>query len=233
MSDELDDDVRDRLVAAARGAVSLVPFVGGPLSELISHTIPNLRQDRIVAYLRELAIKLDQLEEGIAKEALSNPLNIDAVETGGYQAARATSSERVKQIAEIVFKGLQGDAANAIRRKRLLTLFGELDDDEVAILNAYGQSIGGDGQDAWANVDRPFGAHLGSSPDEVDREKLYELGIERLLSLGLLKRNYRSVKKGELPEFDARKGTFKNYVDISYLGRMLLREIELPSVIDR
>ena len=52
MSDQLDNDWRDRAALVTKVAASLVPVVGGPLAELVTEIIPRLRQDRIVEYLR-------------------------------------------------------------------------------------------------------------------------------------------------------------------------------------
>lgn len=119
-----------------------------------------------------------------------------------------------------------------IRRKRLLLLLGELDDDEINILNAYDRTYGGLDRDAFANINLPDRAHLQSPIEVVDQHQLYQAGRKHLLRLGLLKKNYGSVKKGQLPEFDAREGDFKHRVEVSYLGRMVLREIGLGSPFD-
>jgi hypothetical protein len=71
-----------------------------------------------------------------------------------------------------------------------------------------------------------------SPVSELDAEKLYDAGEQHLLRLGLLRKNYGSVGRGELPEFDARSGDFRHRVEISYLGRMLLRAIGQPSPYD-
>ena len=233
MADNLDSDIRDQLVAIARGTANLVPFVGGPLGEVISQVVPRQRQDRIVTYLRQLAEKLETLEKSIAKEALSDIGKVDLIETGGYQAARATTRERISTIAEVVFNGIKRESAETIRRKRLLDIFGQIDDDEAMLLNAYGQSYGASNSNVWDTINRPPPAHLGSPKQDVDQEKLFELGRERLLRLGLLERKFGLVKKGEYPEFDARTGGFKGHIQISYLGRMLLRDMGAPSPFDR
>ena len=44
------------------------------------------------------------------------------IETGGYQAAHATSDKRIEQISEAVFNGIQAQDAEVIQRKRLQTL---------------------------------------------------------------------------------------------------------------
>ncbi|MHC1548823.1 hypothetical protein [Phyllobacterium sp. K27] len=154
------------------------------------------------------------------------------VEAGGYEAARSTTEKRITEIVELVFNGLKHEAADIVRRKRLLEILTQIDDDEVLMLDAYGQTYESHRPDAWKNVDRPNSAHLQSTVSAIDQEALYELGRERLLRLGLLKRRFGSVKKGEYPEFDAKAGGFKGRVEISYLGRMLLREMGLSTASD-
>ena len=224
MPDGLDKTWRDHAALATRVAASLVPIVGGPLAELITEAIPRLRQDRMIEYLRQLDEKMGLLEKVLSDRLSADEERIDLIETGGHLAARATTAERISHIAEIVVHGLSSDEVNFIRRKRLLGLYGEIDDEEFLLLRAYGGSEGGFHSNAWDTVDRPLPAALGSSREQLDQAKLYEVGEENLLRLGLLERRFGPVKKGEYPEFDARSGGFKSHVGISYLGRMLLRE---------
>lgn len=231
-SDGLGDDWRDRLVAITKGAVSLVPLAGGPLGEIIGAVVPGQRADRIADYLRGLAVKVDDLEARVQQSLAESAEKVDLIEEGGYQAARATSKKRLDQIVEAVARGLAEEDADVIRRKRLLTILGELDDDEVALLNAYGRSYGGADRTAFDEINRPRPPHMRSSIAEQDRNRLYETGKEHLVRLDLLKKNYGIVKKGEVPEFDARSGDFKHHLEISYLGRMLLREIGLITPFD-
>lgn len=230
MSDDLDTNAKDRLVAATRGALAAVPFAGGLLGELVTEVIPGLRQDRIVAYLRLLEERVGAMEEANAKAALANPEKIDLIERGGFQAARATSRERIGQIVEVVARGLAADDADVIRRKRLMELLGEIDDDEAAILTAYGRSYAGGDRNAFDAISRPGPPHMSAGREVIEQNKLYDLGVDHLLRMGLLERRYGNIKKGEYPEFDSKTGGFKGQVQISYLGRMLLREmgIELP-----
>lgn len=230
MSNDLDNNAKDHLAAATRGALGAMPFVGGLLGELVTEIIPGLRQDRIVAYLRLLEERVAAMEGSSAKAALANPEKIDLIERGGFQAARATSPGRIDQIVEVVARGLAADDAEIIRRKRLMELLGEIDDDEAAILVAYGHSYAGGDRNAFEAISRPDPPHLGAGRAVIEQNQLYELGKDHLLRMGLLELNCGNVKKGQLPEFDARKGGFKGRVQISYLGRMLLREmgIALP-----
>ena len=119
---------------------------------------------------------------------------------------------------------------NLVRRKRLIGLFGEIDDDEFLILNAYAQSYGSGASQAWEKINRPSPAAIGSSPDVMDNVELYDLGTQNLLRLGLLERKHHPVKSGQYPPFDPRSGGFKSRIRISHIGRMLLKEtgISLP-----
>lgn len=232
MSDNLDNTTRDHLVALTRGAVNAVPFVGGLLGELITSVIPEQRQERIVAYLRELGARLEQMEQAAMQSALRNPEKIDLIESGGYLSARATTSSRIAQIAEVVANGLASNEAEIVRRKRLFALLGEIDDDEVTLLTAYGQTYGvglNGAADAWEATNRPPPSHIGAGRELIEQNKLYDLGRDRLLRMNLLERRY-SFKKGQTPEFDDKTGLPKGNVQISYLGRMLLRSmgIQMP-----
>ena len=173
MSDQLDNDWRDRAALVTKVAASLVPVVGGPLAELVTEVIPRQRQDRIVEYLRELDRRMASLEREKVEGFLADAERIDLVESGGHLAARATSSERISRLAEIVFRGLKSAEATLVRRKRLIGLFGEIDDDEFLLLNAYGQSHVAPASQAWEMIDRPPPAVIGSPPEQIDDATLY------------------------------------------------------------
>ena len=228
--DDLGEDEHDALAATGRAMSGLVPMFGGVIGELITKIIPDQRTERIVRYVRDLNTRLEAFEADL-DAILAEPENIDLIEEGGFQAARATSWERVDKIATMVANGLRSEDADLVRRKRLTRLLGQLDDDELVLLNAYGQSYGGD-RGIWQMVNRPDPADLQSSRTEIDAEKLYEAGREHLLRLGLLRKNYRTPPRGQAPTFDTRKGDYEHSVEISYLGRLLLRHLDMASPVD-
>lgn len=230
--DRLEDDYRDQAVAIGKGLVSLVPFVGGPLGEIIGAVVPNQRADRIATFVRALDEYIKTFAEETRNGLAASKAKIDLIEEGGYQAARAISPERIVQITEAVARGLVEDDADVLRRRRLLVILGELDDDEVALLNAYGRSYAGADRDAFNRIGRPERPHMRSSVEVREADRLYQVGKQHLLRLDLLERNYGSVKKGQLPEFDSKAGDFKHTVEISYLGRLLLKEIGMTTPFD-
>lgn len=74
---------------------------------------------------------------------LSNVDKLNMMEEGGYQAARAVSHERLAVIVVIVATSLSQSDADVVRRKPLLRILDQLNDDQLILLNAYGQSYGG------------------------------------------------------------------------------------------
>lgn len=230
--DGLDDNFTDRLVAISKAAVSLAPLVGGPLSEAIGAVIRGQRSDRIAAYLRALAVRVQDLEEQVCGVLQDQPEKIGVIEEGAFQAARATSSNRIALIVEAVAQGLDGRDAETIRRNRLLRLLGDIDDDEVALLNAHGRAYGTGDYRAFDDLNEPEPTDMQSSVEDLDGAKLYKAGEEHLLQLGLLQKNYGSYRNGDTPKFNFRLGDYKHSIEISYLGRMLLREIGLTPPFD-
>ncbi|HEX3889009.1 MAG TPA: hypothetical protein VHW05_16065 [Phenylobacterium sp.] len=73
---------------------------------------------------------------------------------------------------------------------------------------------------------------LASPRTTLDQSQLYEAGKDHLVRLGLLRKNYGNVKRGDTPEFDASEGDFKHRLEVSHLGRMLLREIGMETPFD-
>lgn len=231
-SDGLDGELVDKLVSVSKGAAGLIPMIGGPLAEVVGSVIPGQRADRVAKYLRGLASRVEQLESKVQEALLNDPEKVDLIEEGGYQAARAISSKRIEMIVEAVSRGLTLGDAELVRRKRLLSLLGEIDEDEMMLLNAHGRAYGGMDDAPFSDIERPRPVHLGSSIEDMEQEQLYESGPNHLIRMGLLRKNYGSVKRGQTPDFDAREGDFKHHVEISQLGRMLLKEIGMPTAFD-
>lgn len=233
--DGLDDNFKDKLLAIGKGVAGICPY-GGVISEVVSSVIPGQRVDRITEYLRQLSVRVDKLDEQVKNNIVNSPNKVDLIEEGGHQAARAVSQDRIDMIVSAVERGLTEDDADVLRRKRLLRVLGELDDDELVLLNAYGQSYGvGMGsmdRDPFEDVNRPRSPSLNSGEEELERYQLFQAGKNSLVRHNLLRKNY-GVKKGQLPEFDAHEGDFKHRVEVSQLGRMLLKEIGMPTPIDQ
>lgn len=130
---ELEAKLPDHLASAARGLAGLVPFAGTALGEVLTQIVPNQRLDRIAKYLSILEARMNEAELEIQLISQSAE-KVDLIEEGAVQATRATSDERIEHIARLVAQGLSTSDAWAIREKRLMKIFEQLDDEEVLLL---------------------------------------------------------------------------------------------------
>ncbi|MGH6793547.1 MAG: hypothetical protein ACRECF_12515 [Methyloceanibacter sp.] len=204
---------RDRTAAFARALAGMVPIAGSLIAELITEVVPGQRLERIEYWLRHLVERLASVEEAALRERLRKRENVALFEEGAYQATRAISEERRRQIAELVAGGIADDRRDYVESLRLLRLLGELDDGEVIILAGYLQkNRDGDYRARHANVLRDLAVHLGSSRDEIDADTVRKAGRQHLVRLGLL-------DQGALGG-DAS-------IQLNRLGRLLLRRIGL------
>jgi hypothetical protein len=204
---------RDRAVAVARGLAGMVPVAESLIAELITEVVPGQRQERIEHWLHHLAERLSLIEEATLRERLREPEGVALFEDGAYQAARAITDERRRQIAELVVTGITNDRRDQLQSRRLLRLLGELDDAEVIVLAGYLSKNRQCGYwEQHANVMGGAPPHLGSSRDEVDVAEVREAGRRHLVRLGLLEEGMIGGP---------------TVAQLSSLGRLLLRRIGL------
>jgi hypothetical protein len=204
---------RDRTLALARAVAGMVPIAGSLIAELITEVVPGQRLERAEDWLRHLTERLTGVEEAVLRERLRKPENVALFEEGVYQAARAFSEERRRQIAELVAGGIADDRRNQLESHRVLRLLGELDDAEVIILAGYLQK--NRESDYWerhGNVVQGLAVNKQSSRDGLDVATVREAGRQHLVRLGLLD-----------------QGTLGGAASIQLngLGRLLLRRIGL------
>ena len=203
---------RDRTVAVVRAVAGMVPFAGAAIGELITDIVPGQRQARIEDWLKLLAERLAAVEQPALRARLSEPENVALFEQGAYQAVRALTEERRRQIAELVAGGIADARRDYLESRRILRLLGELDDAEVVVLAGHlSKNLQGDYWQLHANVLYGPAVHHGSSQEEVDLAAVREAGQQHLLQLGLLEQEAR--------------GNQRPTIRISPLGRLLLRRI--------
>jgi hypothetical protein len=224
----------DIITSLTKGGVGAVPFVGSLMAEIVGNVIPNQRVDRLVRFVHLLDERLAQVERDTAKERLTEEAGVDILEDAFAQAARATTRERLEQISSVVANGIAAPELDHAETKRMLWLLGQLNDIEVVLLRArLAQSTGEvQADEPWRakhkEVLRPRTPHLGSPREEVEEAMLHASYTQHLVDLGLLRHRFRSVRKGELPEFDDRTGMMKaSGTEVTTLGRMLLRYLNL------
>jgi len=229
----LGEDFGPRVMTVTvKGVLGMIPGVGGLLAEVASQFIPQQRLERLEAYGRHLTARLDDMDEAKLREKLEDPERVDLFEEGAMQSVRALSPERQDYIASIVARGITGDDKARIEAKRMLKLLREIDDDQMIILvgklhrNERDHSF----HERHSEILEPPRVHLGSERGELDKQALFELARIELVRLGLLAPTFKTLKKGELPEFDQKTGMIKQQSRrLTPLGRMLLRHVGLAA----
>lgn len=221
---------KDTGAALVKGGIGAIPVVGSILGEVVGLIIPNQRMNRIEAYLRHLSDRLASADAESLRSKFDDPEVVDLFEEGAVQSVRALSEERRAYITQLVANGITGDEKARIEAKRLLNLLEQIDDDQIIIMASYLDRHDDDNE--WrqkhAAILEPVRAHLQSSQDELDAHTLQELTRNQLMKLGVLGGKFKTVKKGEVPEFDTDSGTMKiSYRSLTPLGRLLLTRIGL------
>ena len=226
----LHPQTRDHVSKLARAVAGAVPFVGSTIAEVIDHTIPNQRLDRIVAFVKRLEERLREIEESEASGLLETPEAIDLLEEGMFQAARALTDERLERIARLLRNSLTSEDMEHLEKKTLLELLSRVNDAELIILQSYAlhPQVRRDFFEQHTDVLSGVRAHLASSQEDIDRAAIRETYRRKLRELGLITPRFRQARRGELPEWDIKTGMIKTTGDrLTPLGRLLLRHLDM------
>jgi len=221
----------DYVVLAAKAVLGAVPFAGSLLAELAGTIIPNQRIDRLAKFAAELEARIATLDQHAMRAKLADENFTDLVEETMRHAARAVSDERRRYLAALLANGINSSEVTYIESKHLLRILGELNDFEVVWLRSYlDPTLGGDQEFRARHSDvlDPIAPTMGSSQAELDKAAIQKSYKEHLTRLGLLEPRYETDIRTKQPVFDGfRSGLKIRGYDITGLGRLLLRQIEL------
>lgn len=231
-ADALENNRRDLGVAAARAVAGLIPWLGPFVAEIINSLIPNQRLDRISKFAQYLEERLSRLEKDAVDRRLQQEDVVDLVEDGFFQAARARTDDRKKAIAHLLARGISDDEAKVLSYRHVLSVFGQLDDVQVVHLHYFGLEGNLSSQREFyerhrdtLSTDAPV---IGASPEVIDGSTIFASERDEMVRLGVLRRNFKKPKSGELPDFDDKTGMMKaSGYRITSLGRLILRYTEL------
>jgi hypothetical protein len=229
MTNDLEQDKTDALVATAKSVLGAVPFAGPLLSELVSNLIPNQRVDRLTKYVKELEARLSCIDREKIDNALNSEEGIDLFEEGFIQASRSLTDERRKYVANVVANGVDDETIEYSESKYILKLLQELNEQEIIWLRFFMvPTIGGDEEfrKKHKNILDPVRAHLGSDERTIEKASLQDSYKEHLERIGLIRSHYRMDRNTGMPEFDKFSGKPSvSYRDLTPIGRMILKQI--------
>jgi hypothetical protein len=176
----------------------------------VSELIPNQRLDRIEKYLTMIGEEVASHKIPNVDAVIKKPENIDLIEDGAYQAVRALTEQRKRLIAKAVANGIASEDQSKLDQKRIMNLLGQLDDEQITILAAYGSGF----VHSRLQEIRPAFASDASTEEVKERAWFFEWCESELMRLGLLHRRIHSPRTG-------------GFIEITWLGKAVLRAIDL------
>jgi hypothetical protein len=184
------------------------------VSEVLDSVVPNLRFERVVAFLKTLDERVGALDEKLSnfEKNLRTEEGLDLFEEGILQASRSISEERKERLARLVEKSLSSDEIKYEESRKLLNLFRELTDPEIVWLIYYSLNpvLGKGPHSEWVekhhDILSPI-SRVSSAPIEQHEKAALQDSYKSTLSrLGLTEERNRSMS-------------------ITTLGRMLVKYI--------
>jgi hypothetical protein len=229
MSDQLQQNSTDYVVATAKAMLGLVPFAGSLLAELAGTIIPKQRLDRLTDFAGKLESKIEQLDKDAVRSKLSDENFTDLFEETARHAARAVTEERREYLSSLLANVIADERVSFVEEKHLLRILGEINDIEVIWLRYYAHRV--------MNGDKEFrtkhsvvlelvSAYIGSDQTTLDKYALQQNYLQHLVSLGLMSRPLDVNFETEQPVYDNLSRDWKSRGhEVTPLGRLLLRHI--------
>lgn len=234
--ENLENNASDNAAFFVKLFANCVPLIGSQLAEVFGAVIPNQKAERAARFIIILNDRLKYVEEDVLKLKMKTEEFTDLLEDGFIFASRALNDERRIYIANLLKNSLTSNELNHIEKKKLLSLLNDLNDAEVITLE-YNSILYPDQRKEFGERHESLFAPIiraQRSPQENhDRGALRDSFRVKLIELNLLTPVYKSVKKGEVPEFDEKTGRLKSSsFRVTALGKLLLRYISDDSSIE-
>jgi hypothetical protein len=134
MNGSLKSDSRDMAVLLGRIVTSAIPYVGGPLGEILGAVIPRQRMDRVASYLTELSARLETLDRRFNEQ---NIKSMDLLETSVVHAARALSEVRNGYLVNLMQDAVDVTSNQYEIDRKILHVLAEFTDKDIGVLRAY------------------------------------------------------------------------------------------------
>jgi len=223
----LRENVNDFAASALRGVLGSMPVGGALVAELVGRIIPNLREERFIAYVAKLARKVEDTQQSLEK--LLNEVGAEKAalfEDGANGAVRATTEGRIEQLAQIVAEGLKGTEREAEDQRSLVRLLNELTEADLRYLMLWTKRYGDDRE--WRKENgynytwEKQGDALVPTGDAMDN--IVEFYIQgRLISMGLMRNKVtQTTETGR-----GRRERFEHEAEMADEGLSLLRRLNL------
>lgn len=223
----LNNNKNDYISSILSGALGAIPLVGSFLSETINYVIPNQRMDRVVDFIKEIAIELEnqKVDIEVLKTKFMNNYQYGAYVTNCFRYLTIEIyEEKINYYKNLCVSGIVGDDKNLIHCERILKILSDLDFYEIQYLRYY------------------YDPRL--SPTEMMKDVFEKIGFDRLIpfyNLGMkedqrIEETYKQItlnnleKNGLIESIINLKSNHKNY-QITMLGKVILKKIGYDDII--
>jgi hypothetical protein len=214
-------DQSDLIASVVRTSLSVALPFGGIIGEFVTHLVPRQRLSRAVEFIERMNERLATLEGEFKARLANSPGYFALTEEVVLAAVQAASTERRRDLVELLKTGLGRPDAELLEHQALLRLVVRLNDAQVLILMNYGsfaQTMGNAEREAFRKKHSAvFGARppdSASSDDERRKWTMYRLFEDELVTLGLLRDTEGVIRSSP-----------RRAVAITHLGRLLLDAI--------
>lgn len=225
---DLETNKRDIIVSTASAATSLIPIIGGTLSEIIHCTIPKQREDRIVTFLKEVDARLNELN--ITVNQLNNIFENNQYGVFTFDCLKTVANEKyedkLKYYKKLYINGLTSKEDEMLNNYNVMMIISDMSFKEILFLKAFYYSFISLHQKEKQEILNKLKI-LTLTPiytnkmtqEESDKETYKQMIINSLEKKGLLNKKITQEKL-----FD-RHVSYKETYEISHLGILILRKI--------
>jgi hypothetical protein len=228
---ELQTKGIDAFTSFSKAGLSLIPFIGPFLAEIISYIIPNQRMDRVVKYLKLLNNKIDNANNPqIIDELKNNSKAIILFEKSIQYAAGTNSNDKYEYYAEFILHSINDKTTDQIQKERMMETIGELNEIEVLILIYYSlrPTIGMNNKfiEKYQNILFPEEPTLGEPIEKSYDAKFNQQYMDNLEMKNLIIQPIEINRELKTPIIDIFSGQIKKgYPHISIIGELLIKYI--------
>lgn len=228
MNKKLQKNKIDVIISAASTVTSLIPVIGGALSEIIHITIPHQREDRIVEFINDVDHRLNELN--ITVNQLQKIFENNKYGVLTYECLKNVANEKfeekIKYYKKLYIDGLTSEEDEMINIANVMNIFSNMNFKEILFLKIFYYSFIGGHHNQKQEILKKLGI-LTVSPiyfnkmtqNEFDKETYKQMTINSLEKKGLLNKKIKREKV-----FDQHE-TYKEIYEISHLGILILRKI--------
>lgn len=210
----------DRLAAVARAGAGLVPIVGSALTEIVNELAPNQRLDRVEKYIILLQNEVTKLSEAKnidnIDSKMKEPESIALLESGARLSARFITDERRVHVSRLVAEGIIGADSDKLITERFLSIYGELDDGDLALLIAWSKPMGA----IW-KLNPSMNSDI-SHKEKGIAQVLFDASNDKLERLRLLTFMASRDHETGLPQHSRFTGRPEGHRTLSEFGRLML-----------